>query len=294
MIDVHTHIFSPDARSYRERLAADDPVFGMIYSDELSRMVTVEELVAVMDEDEIEAAVVCGFPWNDGERCRRENDYIVDAARKYHGRILPFISIPPGDQGLKELEGYADEGIKGVGEWAPGTYGGDVWEREYIRAIRDIVCQMNVCLLVHYNEPVGHHYPGKGMVPLRRFQEVLEALQGVEVIVAHMGGGFFFYELMPEIRSLCTTVHYDTAAVPYVYDKRIYRVAVSVVGSQRLLFGSDFPLLRASRYLRDMGEAGLTDEELRDITDGNARRLLGIEQPGGDHSHASGGRRTVG
>jgi len=251
----------------------------MIYSDEHARMVGVEELIAVMDEDGIDASVVCGFPWSDGEQCRRENDYIVDVARRHRGRILPFVSIPPEDEGLRELEKWGREGIKGVGEWAPGTYGGDVWELEQIRTLRDVVAEMRVSLLMHYNEPVGHHYPGKGTVPLHQFQEMLEALQGVDIIVAHMGGGFFLYELMPEIGALCSTVYYDTAAVPYIYDQRIYRVAVSVVGGQRLLFGSDFPLLRASRYMRDMGEAGLTDEEVCDITDGNARKLLGIEQP---------------
>ena len=279
MIDVHTHIFSRYARSHRANLAAQDPVFGMMYADKKARMVGVEELVTVMDQDGIDAAVVCGFPWHCGEQCRRENDYIVDAARTHRGRIVPFISLPPGDEGLRDLEVWGKEEIKGVGEWAPGTYGGKVWEHEQIAALGNVMRRVGACLLVHYNEPLGRHYPGKGTVPLRQFQGVLEALQGVEVIVAHMGGGFYLYELMPEIAALCTNVYYDTAAAPYIYDHRIYRVAVSVVGCQRLLFGSDFPLLRSSRYLRGMGEAGLTDEELHQITDGNARRLLGVQSP---------------
>jgi predicted TIM-barrel fold metal-dependent hydrolase len=43
-------------------------------------------------------------------------------------------------------------------------------------------------------------------------------------------------------------VWFDTTAVPYLYDDAVYVQTINLVGD-RLLFGSDYPLLRPSRYL---------------------------------------------
>jgi microsomal dipeptidase-like Zn-dependent dipeptidase len=59
---------------------------------------------------------------------------------------------------------------------------------------------------------------------------------------------------------------------------------VDLVGAERLLFGSDFPLLLypsksrerdMTRFVTQMtGEAGLTDQELSAVMGGNLRRIL--------------------
>jgi len=131
--------------------------------------------------------------------------------------------------------------------------------------------EAGVPVLIHYNEPLGHDYPGKGKVGLREIEVLIRAFQGVDIVLAHLGGGFFFYELMPEIRKICSRVWYDTAAAPFLYDRKIYRIAFQVVG-ERLLFGSDYPLLSPSRYLRDMEE--LDEGEKEALLEANARRLL--------------------
>jgi hypothetical protein len=79
---------------------------------------------------------------------------------------------------------------------------------------------------------------------------------------------------MPETAGLCRNVYYDTAAVPFLYDVRIYRVALAIIGTEKMLLGSDFPLLRPGRYIEDMKRSGVTDREIHDVAEGNARRLL--------------------
>ena len=105
-------------------------------------------------------------------------------------------------------------------------------------------------------------------------QSLVQALEGIHVILAHMGGGFIFYELMPEIAAMCQRVYYDTAAIPLIYDTKVYRTAISIVGSERILFGSDYPLLSPGRYVREMQEAGLNEAESRNILESNAKALL--------------------
>ena len=49
---------------------------------------------------------------------------------------------------------------------------------------------------------------------------------------------------------------------------------VDLCGAERLLFGSDYPLLDAARYVDAFAEAGLTDTERRTVMGEAAAALL--------------------
>ncbi|MDO8567618.1 MAG: amidohydrolase family protein, partial [Dehalococcoidales bacterium] len=69
---------------------------------------------------------------------------------------------------------------------------------------------------------------------------------------------------------------FDTAASPYLYSAQIYSQATQLVGAEKILFGSDYPLLSPARLLKDINSVNLSDEARELILAGNARRLLGI------------------
>src|ERR1039458_7018674 len=75
---------------------------------------------------------------------------------------------------------------------------------------------------------------------------------------------------MPEVRELCTRVWFDTAALPHLYRPSVIRDAATLVGAERLLLGTDFPLLGLARYRRTLDEAGLDETELGLILGGSA------------------------
>jgi predicted TIM-barrel fold metal-dependent hydrolase len=91
-----------------------------------------------------------------------------------------------------------------------------------------------------------------------------------------MGGGLFLYELMPEVRRVLSRVYYDTSAVPYLYGRDLYSVASTVAGPEKIVFGSDYPLLSPARYLRETEDL---DEPLRRaVLGGNMQALLSLTQ----------------
>ena len=67
---------------------------------------------------------------------------------------------------------------------------------------------------------------------------------------------------------------FDTAASPFLYDPEIYQYAVRLLGVDKILFGSDYPLLPPGRYFDEMREAGLTKPQIDKICGGNAKNLL--------------------
>ena len=50
-----------------------------------------------------------------------------------------------------------------------------------------------------------------------------------------------------------------------------------LVGADKILFGSDYPLIPQSRYIQEINSTDLPEEEKDLILSGNARRLLGIK-----------------
>lgn len=289
ILDAHTHLFAEEVRLHRRTFCRRDEAFRLLYENEKARLAGPQDLLAAMDRDGVEKSVICGFPWDDPGLCREGNDFLLRCSRDFPDRFLPFATLPPRSarQAARERERCLAEGFSGFGEMA--FYRRDLSARavQTLASLLAPLAAAGVPLLLHANEAVGHDYPGKSPVGLRSLYELLRALAEVKVILAHWGGGFFFYELMPEVARAARNVFYDTAASPFLYDARIYEVAVRIVGERRILFGSDYPLLSPARYFREMAAAGIAPQVQGRIKGLNAASLLPKEaQPSdaqGDH-----------
>ena len=96
-----------------------------------------------------------------------------------------------------------------------------------------------------------------------------------KMVLAHWGGGIFLFNLLKkDFVDHYQNVWFDTAASPFLYHPDIYRYAIGLAGLDKILFGTDFPLLKPGRYFKDMETAGLTSREMNQICGGNAESLL--------------------
>lgn len=278
IIDCHTHIFPDEVRRNRAKYAQKDLAFGEIYRDEKARMVGVEELIGSMDEAGVDKAVICGFPWLDSGLCAAGNDYILEGMRRFPERIIGFGCIQPsdGDTAVGEVERCISLGMKGIGELASYGAGVPVYDIDSLQPICEILEREHLPLMLHTTEMVGHTYPGKSNTPLTFLYDFIRAFPGVHIILAHWGGGFFFYELMPEVAKAAVRIWYDTAASPFLYRRKIYSVAVAIIGAEKILFGSDYPLIRPGRYMEEIEDSGLGLDERRKILGQNIQELLNL------------------
>ncbi len=267
IIDCHTHIFPETMRKNREAFCQKDEGFSSIYKDSNSRMVGMEELITSMDEAGVDRSVICGFPWKNPDLCSLHNQYLMESRARYPDRLIVFISLPFSDPewSEKELEKRIKEGARGVGEMA--FYHREMTHQD-IESMGVTLRQMEqqgIPLLLHTNETIGHLYPGKGMTPLERFYEFAVSFPNLPILFAHWGGGLPFFELMPEVAKGLPHVYYDTAASPFLYSRKIYAIAKEIVGIERILFGSDFPLIRPKRYFEELKGSGLSEEDQKKI-----------------------------
>jgi predicted TIM-barrel fold metal-dependent hydrolase len=276
MIDVHTHIFPPEIVEHREDFFGEDPAFRWLYDSPQAKLVTAESLLQAMADHGVEKSVIFGFPWRTLRLMRRHNDYILEAQHRSPRHLIGFACVNALESGAAaEVERCLASGCRGVGELAFYQEGlGD----DMIAALQPIadLCQgYGVPLLLHANEPVGHSYPGKSPMQLGDLYNLIKAFPELTLILAHWGGGMFFFNLLKkEVPTTLKNVYFDTAASPYLYRPEIYRLAAEIVGPEKILFGSDYPLLPPSRYLKEMAEGGLTPEHQEMITKKNAMKLF--------------------
>ena len=119
--------------------------------------------------------------------------------------------------------------------------------------------------------------PGKSPITLLQIFNLVRRFKENKIVLAHWGGGIFFYHLLKkEVKESLENIWFDTAASPFLYDPSIYQYAKNLAGLDKILFGTDYPLLRPKRYFKEMEEAALNDEEKKAICGENAKLLLGL------------------
>jgi predicted TIM-barrel fold metal-dependent hydrolase len=271
-IDAHTHIFPPELIKERSKVAARDSAFANIYGDKRSRMIDAAGLLEYMEIENIDASVVCGFPFQDRGLVEMENDYILEEGRKNKNIIpLTVVNIEDEECAINETERCFNRGARGVGEIALYGKGLGKEEMRKLGSVASIVEKNHSFLMIHINEQVGHVYNGKVPIDLIEVVRFIEAHRGIDIILSHLGGGLCFYEFMPEIKKAFVHVYYDMAAIPLIYSDEIYHFIEGFL-SEKTLFGSDYPLLSIERYregIRNMGE-----DRRRRILYANARRVF--------------------
>ncbi len=279
IIDCHTHLFPPDIRKNREDYFPGEPAFELLYKPEKSRLAGAEDILSAMDEDRVDISVVFGFPWADSDLIKRHNDYIIEKVGEHPKRLLGFACFDVySENAPKEAERCLNAGLSGIGELAFYRSGIDQDALSRLSPIMALAREANVPVLIHTNEPVGHYYPGKTPITLAQIWDMVTRFAENKIILAHWGGGIFFYNtLKRQAKEALGKVFFDTAASPYLYDDSIYRLACQAMGPEKILFGSDYPLLRAKRYFRQLDQSGPDSQSRKKILGANAASLLGIK-----------------
>ncbi len=295
IIDAHAHVFAPRLIARRDELLDTETVFAELYGDAAAKMATADDVLASMDEAGVDKSIICNFAWSDGDLVDESNAYILEAAAKSGGRLIPFVSVHFGEGFAAHGRGETDDapatgrndirtafrrlataGARGIGELGPASSGYNLANSDEADLLGWAAAAFDLPLLLHVSEPVGHAYAGKEGLPIEALYAFAKSAAGVTIIAAHWGGGLPFYALMPEVRAAMDLVYFDTAASHLLYEPAIYRHAIDLVGVEKILWGSDFPLTTQAKALERTRAAGLSEAALAAVLGGNATALLGL------------------
>jgi predicted TIM-barrel fold metal-dependent hydrolase len=279
VVDAHVHLFPPDVIACKDDYCARDEWFGVTHASyPTDRFPRVEKLIASMDAAGVDRAVVAAWPWRDAAICRVHNDFLAEVCAS-EPRLAWLGIVNPADPGAAaELARARDLGAAGIGELNADAQG-FLWEDEMqVREVAELATTLDFPLMAHVSEPMGHAYPGKGTATPPHILAFIEQHPDLRFVAAHWGGGLPFYELMPEVGMALRNVSYDTAASTYLYRPQVFDAVVRIAGADRVLWGSDYPVLGQRRFLAT-ARASLPDDAIAPVLGGNAARMYGLRVP---------------
>jgi predicted TIM-barrel fold metal-dependent hydrolase len=278
IIDTHAHIFPESVIKGRQNHLSQDATFRELYSNNNATLATAENLIFEMDESKVDLTIIVGIGWCDPDLAKLCNDYFIDAVRKYPTRLRFLCSANPnwGDRALYEIERCAKNGAIGVGELHPTSQNFDITDEAFMKPFIQAISALNMRLLTHSSEPVGHQYAGKGTTTPELLGAFIKNTPLLNIICAHLGGGLPFYGHMPEMRTQMAKVSFDTAAIPFLYDPSVLQTICETLSPDQILFGSDYPLMSQSRALRYIKQSGIGSEVEAMILGNNAATVYGL------------------
>jgi hypothetical protein len=83
---------------------------------------------------------------------------------------------------------------------------------------------------------------------------------------------------MPEVDKALANVFFDTAATVFLYRPQIFTQVSSIIGSDKILFGTDYPLMHQNRVIAQIRSSGLCEKDRIKILGANARKLLRLDE----------------
>ena len=295
--DAHVHFFSPgffDALGAQKGLPLDGRV-GVVtgalgWEEPASVGALADRWVLELDRHHVTRAVlIASVPADEAA--------VAAAVAAHPGRFIGFYMLDPTkDDALDRVAWAAAHGLRGVCLF-PAMHRYPIHGPGVARVCEMAAATPGTAVFVHCGAlSVG----ARTMLGLpnrfeMRFGNPLD-LQGLALahprlpfIVPHFGAGLFREVLM--LADACPNVYLDTSSsnrwmryTPELSLRDVFRAALDVTGSKRLLFGTDsshFPRGWLAAILetqqRALADAGATHEQVADIVGGNLDRLFPVE-----------------
>lgn len=262
IVDAHTH-FTPPGTIEGFAVAGDEPYWQFLTTPDPSQtgsqeqgFITEDRMIAEMAADGIDQAWIHAGYRQSRRGLTEANDIVLGLGERHPDVIVPFVGLDPRDPAaaIDELDRALDRGARGVGELNPYAQGCRVDGPE-MHAIAEACAERGIPLTLHMSEEAGSFYFGKSTPRLGEYYEFALRHPDLKLVLAHWGGGLFFFEMMPFVQAQLAHVSYDTAASPLLYPtEKVFAVALQCLAPEKILFGSDYPL----RIVRDTDVDGFS------------------------------------
>ena len=242
-------------------------------ADELKQEVPVEWTIGAMDEAGVRLGLICAWWGPQGEILA--NDEVAATVKKYPNRFVGIASANlyrPMDA-VRELRRCVKKlGFKGLRlvQWywnLPPT------DRRYYPLYAECIeLDIPVCLQVGHTGPLCPSEPGR---PIPYIDEVALEFPELRIVGGHIG-----YPWTQEMIAVCTkhvNVYVDTSAYTAKrYPKELVEY-MKTNGKDKVMFGTNYPMITAARCLKDLDSLGLDDETKALFLYGNAQQVFRLD-----------------
>jgi len=278
-LDVHVH-------AERNRGEEQDPVTGEIlaaaaeYFGGHPPQPTAEEVAAYYRERKLAAVLFTVDDEAGMGRHRLGNDEVLAAAEANPDVLIPFGSVDPhkGKLGVREARELIERGVRGF-KFHPNIQAFWPNDRSWY-PLYEVIAEAGLIALFHSGTTgIGAGMPGGGGVKLKYsnpmlVDDVAADFPELDIILAHPS--FPWQEEALAIAVHKPNVYIDLSGWSPKYFPEILVQYINTRLKDKMLFGSDYPLITPDRWLADFEKLEIRDEVRPLVLKENAARLLGL------------------
>ncbi|MEI3180917.1 MAG: amidohydrolase family protein [Lachnospiraceae bacterium] len=259
IIDIHTHIY-PVALARRAMEVTGHE------NDDFKKLPIRENLLARMREAGVDLSVnlpVVSKPQNQGE----VNRFAKEAARK---NIISFGGLHPDCENvIEELEKLKDMEMAGI-KFHPPFQKVHLEDPKYEEMWRKIN-ELGFPVLIHMGtarivRPYDLYPSG--------IRKILKFAPDIPIIMAHMGSFCMMKNPDEDLENLPENVFIDTAMSAELEEAGEFEEIIRRFGTNRVLYGSDFPYGTQKAAIARIKDSSFTDSEKEDMLWKNAAKIL--------------------
>ncbi|MGY1620982.1 amidohydrolase family protein [Geodermatophilus sp. SYSU D00965] len=282
-IDVHTHVHKS---VHGAAHTADAEDMGEYFGIGKMPQYSLPELADYYRERKM-AAVAFGVDSvsQTGEEPVPTNEEVAELAAEHSDVIIPFGSIDParGAAGVRAARKLVTEyGVKGF-KFHPNTQAFFPNDR-MAYPLYEVIAEHNLVALFHTGQTgVGAGQRAGGGIRLKysnpmHVDDVAVDFPDMKIILAHPS-----FPWQDEALSVAThkpQVYIDLSGwSPKYFPPQLVQYANSLL-KNKVLFGSDFPVITPERWMKDFDGIAIKDEVRPKILKENAARLFGLDGSG--------------
>ncbi len=178
-------------------------------------------------------------------------------------RYIPGIHVHPDfvNESVSEIERARKAGVKLIGELVPYHHGWSDYSSESFGEILDAAEKYGMTVSLH-------------TMNLSEMRLMAKSRKGISFVFAHPGDPERLAEHISVMKE-CENVSLDLSGGG-LHRFGILKKLCYEVGAERIIFGTDYPLMNPKMYVNAVLGEHITDSEKELILYKNAKRLLGI------------------
>ena len=269
IIDAHCHIFP---EKIAEKATKSTDIFYNIANlgkNKSDYVGTTNTLIEQCESSGVERCLVSSVATTP-HHAQSINSYISYNVRLYPDKFIGFGSLHPESENLREdIEHLIEVGLKGV-KLHPDIQNFKVDDPKVLK-IFELCEEKGLPILLHTGDSRFDNSNPNRVAP------ILEKFPNLIIIGAHFGG-WSVWEEATEKLSKYKNFYVDTCSSFYALEKGTAKKLIETYGSDRIIFGTDFPMWSQKDELEYLFSLSLTEEELENILHNNILRVLKIEE----------------
>ncbi len=262
VIDAHCHI-------YPEKIAAAAIAHtDSFYSVKSKHTGTTDDLLKNGVSAGVDKFIVQSLATTP-HQVKRINDYISGEVKNHPDRLIGLGTMHPESEDIKgDLDHLIECGLLGV-KLHPDIQNFKCDDYRLLK-IYEICEEKHIPILIHAGDDRYDRSNPNRLLP------IIETYDRLVFVAAHLGGYSIWKEAAQKYAGIPNLYVDCSSSLPFISDEEAIE-CIKLYGTDRVLFGTDYPMWSAKDEIERLLSFGFSDKEYEDIFYNNAVKVFGLK-----------------